>query len=109
MGSFVVSMHSRKRFKERFRLFFNKEIFENNRDFYVLKKLFAESKSVDFALMQRPGEYNALCSKYGRRIRVNQRKNMVFIHYKHDCGNTVLLTVLKTNCMIGQTQFKEFI
>lgn len=76
----------------------------------MLKKLFLESKSVDFALMMRHGEYNALCSKYKRKVRVNQRKNMVFVFYDDpQSSNRVLLTVMKTSCKVGQTQFKEFI
>lgn len=104
MGSFVVTMHARNRFKERFRLYFKPEIFENYRDSYMLTKLYNESTPIDFALKQRPGEYNALCVRHGRKVHLNRRKDMIFV-WSHNGGNTVLLTVVKTPCRLGQTYF----
>ena len=105
MGSFIVTMHARNRFKERFRLHFKPEIFSDNRDSYMLSKLYSESVSIDFSMKQRPGEYNALCVRHGRKVHLNRRKDMIFV-WSMNGDNTVLLTILKTPCRLGQTYFK---
>lgn len=99
-----VTMHARQRFKERFRLQFNPDIFREGRDLHMIRKLFAEAKSVDFALMQREGHYRALCIKHNRRVRVSKLRNMVFVH-SQEGAETTIYTMLQEGCTLANMKF----
>ena len=97
----------RKRFRERFRLQFNPEIFREGRDLVMIRKLFNEAKSVDFALMQAQGHYRALCIKHGKVIRVSKVRNFVFVHSNVDTdGQTIIYTMMQEgNARIAHKRF----
>lgn len=61
----VVTKHAKDRFRQRFRLMFNRAIFEDGRDSYFIEDLFSKSSQVDFSLKQKSGVYNALCADHG--------------------------------------------
>lgn len=94
------SNHARQRFKERFRLLFNKEIFLEDRDVYLLRKLFMESTPIDFAFKQRIGDYNAACIEQGSKIHVNRRGNMIFVWSVGSKGDTIVKTIMKDSIKI---------
>lgn len=99
-----VTMHARQRFRERFRLQFHPDIFKEGRDVPMLRKLFAEAKPVDFALMQCPGRYNALCVKHGRKVRISKLRNIVFVH-SDTGGTTTLYTVVQEGSILAGLRF----
>lgn len=96
MRTVKISPHARRRFRERFRLQFHPDIFKEGRDLSMIRKLFNEARSVDFALMQCPGHYNALCIKHGRPVRISKVRNFVFVHSNPDeVGQTVIFTMMR--------------
>lgn len=63
----------------------------------MIRKLFSEAQSVDFALMQARGHYNALCIKHGRTVRVSRVRNIVFVHGEQDAyGEVVIFTMMQS-------------
>jgi hypothetical protein len=101
----VVSGHAIKRFRERFRLMFNPEIFQGGRTPYMIRKLFSESVSVDFALKQQPGRYNMICIKHGCRVDYHRYKDkMIFVSTLSEGVRTVL-TVLKSDHLVCDYSF----
>lgn len=102
-----VTAHARQRFRERFRLQFHPDVFREGRDLATIRRLFSEAKSVDFALMQCPGHYNALCIKHGRRVRISKVRNFVFVHSETDQqGETIIYTMMQEgNARIAHKQF----
>ena len=101
-----VSGHAIKRFRERFRLMFNPEIFHDGRTPYMIRKLFDESVSVDFALKRQIGRYNMICTRYGCRVDYHRYKDkMIFVSTEKD-GVRKILTVLKPDHKVCNYQFK---
>ncbi|CEF89159.1 hypothetical protein [Pseudomonas phage vB_PaeM_PAO1_Ab17] len=100
MRNMFVTPHARKRFRERFRLQFHPSVFEDGRDIYVIRKLFAESKYCDFELRMRVGNYNALCVKHGRVVRVSKVRNFVFVH-----DDSTIYTILKEGMVLSNVRF----
>lgn len=70
----------------------------------MIRKLFNEARSVDFALMQCPGRYNALCTKHGRRVRISKVRNIVFVHSEKS-DETVIYTVLQEGSYLADVKF----
>lgn len=99
-----VTAHAKQRFRERFRLQFNPEIFRGGNEAYMLRKLFREAKSVDFALRQCPGRYNALCVKHGRKVRISKVRNIVFVHSEVS-DEAVIYTVLQEGSYLADMKF----
>lgn len=99
-----VTPHARQRFRERFRMQFNPEIFKEGREIYMLRKLFAESKSCDFALRMRAGDYNALCVQEKCVVRYSKYKNIVIVWTVNDFedqeSNIAILTVMPEGCKV---------
>lgn len=101
----VVTYHAEKRFRERFRLLFNPEIFQGGRTPYMIKKLFSESVSVDFALKQQPGRYNMICTRNGCRVEYHRYKDrMIFVSTLVE-GRRTILTVLKPDHQVCNYSF----
>lgn len=102
----IVSAHAIKRFRERFRLMFNPEIFQDGRTSYMIRKLVAESVSVDFELKQQIGRYNMICVRNGCRVDYHRYNNkMIFVSTVED-GVRKILTVLKPDHKVCNYQFK---
>jgi hypothetical protein len=102
-----ITPHARKRFRERFRLQFHPDIFREGRDLSMIRKLFSEAKSVDFALMQSRGHYNALCIKHGKVVRVSKVRNFVFVHGEPDEHKEVVIYTMmqEGSARIAHKQF----
>lgn len=73
----------------------------------MIRKLFTEAKSVDFAMMQCPGHYNALCIKHGKPVRISKVRNFVFVHSNVDKdGQTIIYTMMQSgNARIAHKRF----
>lgn len=99
-----ITAHAKRRFRERFRLQFNPEIFRAGNESYMLRKLFSEAKPVDFALMQCPGRYNAVCVKHGRKVRISKVRNIVFVHSEMG-EETVIFTVVQEGSFLAGIKF----
>lgn len=100
-----VSAHAAQRFKERFRLMFHKDTFTDNRHRDVLKTLFTQSRSVDFALKQCPGKYNALCTKHGRKVDIHRYKDLMLIISCVEHDTRVILTCLRNDQTVNGNKF----
>lgn len=90
----IVTNHALKRFAERFRLYFPKSCFFNNRDIESL--IFAQLK---FAVKQNewkmsPFHVNAMAWKHGPNIEVYYR-NPVYYITQDSNGKRTILTVVK--------------
>lgn len=107
MQTVKVTPHARTRFRQRFKLQFHPDVFREGRDLIMIRKLFSEAKSVDFALMQARGHYNALCIKHGKAVRVSKVRNFVFVHGEPDERKEVVIyTMMQSgNARIAHKQF----
>lgn len=101
-----ITKHAKDRFRERFRLQFHSEIFKGGRENLMIEKLFTKSSSVDFSLMMKSGEYNSVCIKHRKKVRLNQYKNMVFVWCEYENTKHVI-TVIRTPCVIGGVLYKQ--
>lgn len=90
-----VTYHAIRRFRERFRLMFNPDIFKDGRESYMIKKLFSESVSIDFALKQQIGRYNMICIKNGCRVDYHRYKDKMIFASTLENGRRKILTVLQ--------------
>lgn len=97
----IVRPHATKRLRERFRLHFHPDVFKDGRDKLKIKQMLADSVQCDFALKQRPGDYNAVCIHYGYRVNYFRYKDIaVLVTMTNTDGNTVVLTVCRAGMLV---------
>jgi len=105
----VVTNHAVTRFRERFRLLFNKQIFIDKSERDLLKILFKKSKPADFSLKMKVGLYNAICTKNRAKVQYNIYNDLVlFAFAEKEDGKRVVFTVLHAEEKIMGHSFVEF-
>lgn len=92
----IVTNHAKDRFRQRFRLMFNRAVFEDGRDTFFISDLFSKSSQVDFSLKQKSGVYNALCADHGCRLDFFRYKDKIIFATTVMNNKRMILTCMTT-------------
>lgn len=96
----IVTGHAVDRFLQRFKLIYSKELLSDRKSaHHFVHERFKESISIDFALRQCPGLYNAICVHYGGVARYNRSGPIIFV-WEHIDNVRVVKTLLRNDTSI---------